>query len=502
VDQLAASELIFRRGIPPDAEYTFKHALVQDAAYSTLLRSRRQQIHARIATSLEEQFPEVITAQPALLAHHCTEAGLIEKAVGYWLKAGQLSISRSVMAEAVAQLEKGLEIMGGLAEGLRRDQLELALQMALGPALFATKSFAAPEVGQSIARGLALADSLCRPEYLAPLLYNQWVHNNARGELRLALSFAEQMRDIGQASDKTSTRLLADTMLGITHMNLGEPVPARGHLEQCDGLSNYRDVYASLTAEDPYTVTLGCLGLTLTCIGYLDQGRSRIEHAISEARRLHHACTLSLALCYACRAALITGAVEKTQLYADEIIAIGNEHGFPHRLAEGCLHRGNSLAVSRQTEEGLTLLEKGLSILRATRTLQSTAIGLMMVAKTSAHVGQYSDAMKCLEEAGQIANNTDGYIKAELYRLRGDLLDASGDRATSEQCYWEAVGVAKRQEAKTFELRATTSLARLWRNQGKRIEARELLSPVYNWFTEGFESPVLKDAKTLLESLH
>ena len=198
LEQLANAELIFRRGVPPDAEYTFKHALVQDAAYSTLLRGRRQQLHGRIVTTLESQFPEVVTAQPALMAQHCTEADLTEKAVGYWLKAGQHAVARSAMTEAVAQLQKGLDLLKSMSDNSARQQQELDLRITLGQALNATKSYASPLVGETYARAQRLAEQLDRPDYLFPLLLGQFIFHLLRCEHKLALSFAQRMEEIGQ----------------------------------------------------------------------------------------------------------------------------------------------------------------------------------------------------------------------------------------------------------------------------------------------------------------
>jgi predicted ATPase len=191
--------LIFRRGTPPDAEYTFKHALVQDTAYGTLLRGRRRQIHARIAATLEDQFADIVAAQPALLAQHCVEAGLVEKAVVYWLKAGRQSSARSATTEAAAQLRKGLETLDGLPDGSERRQHELDLQLALGWSLMATKGFSAPEVNETFARAHALAEQINRPEYIWRLLLGRWVFHSVRGEHKLALSLAEQVEKIGKA---------------------------------------------------------------------------------------------------------------------------------------------------------------------------------------------------------------------------------------------------------------------------------------------------------------
>jgi predicted ATPase len=221
--QLVAAELIFRRGTPPDAEYTFKHALVQDAAYSTLLRSRRQQIHGRIATMLESQFPETMTAQPELLAHHCGEAGLTEKAVDYWLKAGQQAVARSAMTEAVTQLRRGLELLATVPDGADHEQRELELQAALVPAVIAAKGYTAPEVGETIARARSLAEKLDRTDYLIGLLYGEWVSSLVRAELKLTLSLTKNMEQIGDTRNDRVAHLLGRHWgQGVTHYFLGE----------------------------------------------------------------------------------------------------------------------------------------------------------------------------------------------------------------------------------------------------------------------------------------
>src|SRR5262249_25248937 len=233
--QLVNAELIFRRGTPPDAEYTFKHALVQEAAYSTLLRSRRQQIHARIATTLEDQFPDLVVAQPALLARHCAEAGLAEKAVVYWLKAGRQSLA-SAATEAAAQLRKGLNVLDSLPDGPGRQQLELDLQLALGWALVSAKGHSAPEVGETFARARALAEQIDRPEYLGRAFLGQWVFHRNRGEYKMALAVAEQVKKIGEARNDVSVLFRGRGASGFPRLHLGDLVAARALLEQCDGL--------------------------------------------------------------------------------------------------------------------------------------------------------------------------------------------------------------------------------------------------------------------------
>ena len=227
LDRLTNAGLLFVRGTPPQSSYIFKHALVQDAAYGTLLRSRRQRLHARIAATLEDRFPEIVLAQPALLAQHCAAAGLAEKAVAYWLKAGQQALARSAMTEAVAQLRKGLDVLAGLPDGPWRQQQELDLQIALGPALTATKGWSAADVDETLARARALAEQLDRPEYLVPLIVGQWAFHLVRAEHRLALALGEQLEQIGEARNDAAAQLLGRYAHGATRFFLGEFVAAR-----------------------------------------------------------------------------------------------------------------------------------------------------------------------------------------------------------------------------------------------------------------------------------
>src|SRR5262249_44811414 len=276
LDQLASAELIFRRGTPPDAEYTFKHALVQDAAYSTLLRSRRQQLHGRIATTLENQFPEVVTAQPALMAQHSTEAGLREKAVGYWLKAGQQAIARSAMPEGVAQLQKGLDLLSRMPDNAARQQQELDLRIALGPALMSTKGWAAPLVGETYARARLLAEQLNRPDYLFSLLVGQCVFHYIRSEHKLALPLAEQMEKIGQARGDAA-HLMGRIIHGCVSFSAGEFVAARTIFAQCYAMNDpthrvaHRVAFAAVTPEDPRLLILLHTAVILAYLGYIDQ---------------------------------------------------------------------------------------------------------------------------------------------------------------------------------------------------------------------------------------
>ncbi len=502
LDRLTSSGLLFARGMPPQSTYIFKHVLVQDAAYSTLLRSRRQQLHARIAATLEDRFPELVLAQPALLAHHFTEAGLAEKAVVYWLKAGQQEMARSATREAIAQLRKGLDVLAGLPDGHWRRQQELDLQSALRPALAATKGFSATEVGETIARARVLAEQLDRPEYLVPLSLGQWGFHSLRSEHKLALSLTEQMEKIGNARNDVTVQLLARRAHGITRGYLGQFVAARALLERCHGLADpvHRTIGAGMS-YDPYAAMLAHLAMTSAYLGYIDQARSRLNKALSEASRLRHAHTLALVLAHANWIESITCSPEMRR-HAEELLSLTTEHGFSLWGGYAIAFRGRSLTARGQAQERLSLLKQGLVAVRATGTVLHSPLLLIFLGEAYAVVGQPIEGLNCLAEAAQIIETTEERTdETELHRVRGDLLSAAGDLSGAEQSYRQALAVAERQSAKLVQLRASISLTRLWSGQGKRSEARNLLASIYIWFTEGFDAPDLIEAKALLDDL-
>jgi len=408
------------------------------------------------------------------------------------------------MMETVTQLQKGLCVLMDLPDGPGRQQQELDLQIALGPALTATKGYSAPDVGETVARARALAEQLERPDYLVPLLYGQWVFHLIRAEHRLERPLAQQMEKIGEARNDFAASSLSRLLKGITLFTLGHFTTARARFEQAHGLGDrvHRAVCRAFMAEDPHAVNLVHLAMTLIYLGYIDLGRARLNEALSEARGLDHAYTLAWVLNFMCEAAWAVRSPRESYQYTEELLTLSNEHGFPFWSALGSLHRGWSMAKLGNAEEGLTVLTKGLSDRRATGARISTPQALMLLGEAYDMNGQPAEGLKWLDEATQFIETTqERRDEAELHRLRGDLLNATGDRAAAEQSYHQALVVAERQRAKVSELRASTSLARLWRDQGKRTEARDLLAPVYNWFAEGFDTPVLQDAKALLDEL-
>jgi tetratricopeptide (TPR) repeat protein len=393
-------------------------------------------------------------------------------------------------------------VMAGLPDGPSRQQLELDLRATLGSALTATEGWSGEEKVKTLARARALAEQLDRPEYLVPLIVGQWGVHCARAEYRLTVPLGEQLEQIGEARNDVTAQLLGRFLRGITGFLLGDLAAARALLERSMGLADpaHRTIGGGGLSFDPYPVMLTYLALTLACLGHLDQAGLHMTEALSEGRRLGHAHTLTFVLSHA---TWLTDLTRSPKIHTDEVLTLATEHGFPHYLAWGLAHRGRELIADGQTQEGLALLRKALAQFRSIGSVLSLPNVLIWLAEAYGRAGQPAEERNYLAEAARLVETTEERaFEAELlHRIPGDLLIATGDRAGAAWHYRQAIAVAERQGAKLFQLRASTSLARLWRDRGKRMEARDLLAPIYNWFTEGFDAPDLKDAKALLDEL-
>jgi predicted ATPase len=351
--QLIDAELIFRRGKPPGAEYTFNHALVQDAAYSTLLRSRRQQLHGRIAATLETQFPEFIQTQPEVLARHCAEAGLVEKAVGYWLKAGQLAMARSAMLEAEAQLSRGLNLLAALPEGSERQQRELDFRSALIVTLMQTQGYAAPAVSETLSRARQLCEQLNRPPQFANVLHSQCGYRILRGELLLACQDAKEHLELGEARNDPVVKSTACFGSAVAWFLRGEFAEARAYAERVLELYDtaHSSLYATVSAQDVQLGALSRLSYALSSLGYLDQARVRRDEALEKARHRGHAHSMALTL------ATVWEHDASVQLEpalllerAKELQAHCARHGFPYFAAIATVYSGAALSALDKTK--------------------------------------------------------------------------------------------------------------------------------------------------------
>jgi class 3 adenylate cyclase len=502
--QLVHAELILRRGTPPDAEYTFKHALVQDAAYSTLLRSRRKQLHSIIASVLETRFAETSKKQPGMLAHHFTEAGITERAIDYWIEAGQQARRRSAMAEAEALLRKGLTMVSSLPDTVWRQEHELDLQIALGQTLYATQGFGATPVGEAYARSRQLCDQLKRPRQLFAAVSGQWTHHQLRAELDRAQQLAAELRQLGDMLDDDSARSLACRRSGFTGLFLGDFASSRVYLERSLALCNPAELRLSGDSGAAELISiLGSLSWALACGGHLDQAQSRCDAALVDARRVSHAHTLAMALWWTWGMGWFARSPPSgLLLHADELRGLAAEGGFPYWRALALVARGWCLAAMGHGDQGIPLLTTGLADLRATESGQFIPGILTILADAHRIGGQPQLGLTQLADAERLAEGTrERLIAAETLRMRGDLLILTDNRISAEASFRHAIALSRRQEAKLWELRSSTSLARLWREQGKRTEARDLLAPIYGWFTEGLDRLDLKEAKTLLDKL-
>jgi class 3 adenylate cyclase/predicted ATPase len=504
--QLAEAELVFRRGTPPEATYVFKHALVRDAAYQSLLRSKRQQLHARIVRVLEEHFPETVDTEPELLAQHCTEAGLAERAVDYWHCAGQRALARSATAEAVVQLTKGLEVLVGLPVGAERRRREIGLQLALGPALIAAKGYAAPETGRAYARACELCREADDTPELFPALYGQSVVHWQRAELAAAYELARELLRLAEERGDAAAEVVGHRILGAYLFQLGRLAESRAHSERALALYDpVRDQSSRFVyAIDSRVVCLLWLSQALLALGYPEQARARNGEVLVRARQLAHPNTIAQALLYDWTLHQLLRDRREAQEQAEALIALATEQGLPLWLAAGVVVQGWALAAGGRAEDGIAVIRRGLTDYRATGAELFSPYFLALLADAHGRADQAATGLSLLADALDGVDRTGvRWLEAELHRLRGELWLAlpEPDQSGAEGCLRRALAVAREQDARMWELRAATSLARLWREQGKRIEARDVLAPVYGWFSEGFDTPDLKEAKALLEAL-
>ena len=504
--QLVEAELVYQRGVPPQATYTFKHALIQDAAYQSLLRSTRQQYHQRIVQVLAEQFPETVETQPELLAHHYTEAGLNAPAVVYWQRAGQRASERSAYAEAISHLRKGLEVLQVLPDTPARLQQELELQTTLGPALIATKGYGAPEVAHIYSRARELCQQMGETPDLFPVLRGLWVFHEARAEMLVAQELAEQLLVLAQSLQNPVHLIEAHRALGNTLFWLGEFAPARVHLEQGIALYDFQQhrALAFLYGTDPAVICLSYAAWALWVLGYPDQAHRRSAEALTLAQELSHSPTLAVALAWVTFLHQSCWEVSLAQERAEALMRLAAEQGFQFWLAVGTARRDWALIQQgRQNAEEMAQLRQRLAAYCATGSEPERAYWLALLAEAYGTAGQAEEGLGLLREALVVAETSgEHYWEAELYRLKGELLHQTvPDTQQAESCFCQALATARRQQAKSLELRAAMSLARLWQGQGKRAAACQMLVEVYGWFTEGFDTADLREAKALLDAL-
>ena len=495
-----------RRGTPPVASFLFKHALVQDVAYGTLLRARRQQLHAAIARALVDQFPEQREGQPELVAHHFTEAGQAEEAVGFWLQAGRRSAQHSANREAVHQLRRGLDLLMTMPDSSERDQLELAFQLALGTSLQSLEGLAAPAMTAAYERASTLCDRLGDLEGLVVTLNGLRAHMMIAGDVRSSLRLAKQCLAAAERYGARDYRVVGHFGLGGTWMYVGDLLTARSELELTIALYDpERD--RSLAARylaDPRAGALGFLSLILWAQGYPEEARLFRDAAFQRAEELQHVNTSCLIRVYAAaQLAVFLRDVPAVRSHASAVMALADQHGIRGWRAHATVLLGWALGQADHVDDAIALVQQGLAGFDRVGAVGHRIQYVGVLAELHARLGDHSTSLRLIEGAHRQMDQTEHHVwHAELHRLEGEVSHQAGAAAADvEACFVEAIKWARKQQAKSFELRAATSLARLWCNQGRRHDARDLLIPIYEWFTEGFDTPDLKDARMLLDEL-
>jgi TOMM system kinase/cyclase fusion protein len=504
--RLVEAEIVYQRGLPPQATYMFKHALIQDAAYQSLLKSTRQHYHQRIAQVLEAQFPETAETQSELVAHHFTEAGLSEQAIAYWHKAARRAVERSAHAEAISHLRQGLELLQTLPETPERVQREVDILIALGASLIATKGQAAPEVEQTYAHARHLCQHLEDPHQLFPVLRGLWNYYLVHAEHQTAHALGEQLLALAQQAQDPAMLVAAHRAVGSTLFCLGVAASASGHLAQ--GIALYDPQQHRAAAfrygEDSGVICHSFAAWALWYLGYPDQGRRQMDEALALAQQSAHPFSLSVILSIAAVFHQFRREGRAIQERAEAAMSLAMEQGFSLWVAYSTILRAWVRAHQGQAQAGIEQIHHGMMALRATGAEILRPYWLALLAEAHGIIGEPEVGLTALAEALTLAETTgERWYQSELYRLKGVLLlqQSLDNQAEAEPCFHHALEIARHQQAKSFELRAATSLSRLWHQQGKRQEAYDLLAPGYHWFTEGFDTADLQDAKALLEAL-
>ena len=500
---LVDAELIHQRGFFPRAKFTFKHALVRDIAYGSLLRKARQQWHGRIAAILEAEFPQIAEAEPELLARHYTEAGQTQQAIPAWLKAGLQAQEQSGNAEAVNHFRQGMTLIETMEPSDERELLEFQFLIPLGVALLTSQGYAAPDVGPIFDRARALSLKFGGPGEQFHILWGTWAWRVVREELKQCLEYTTEAGDIVAPTGDAGLQMEALFIPALTLFYLGDYA---GSIRCCEqGFPLYDQETCKLHARHTgqnVGVTLQCYwALSLWHLGYPDQARQRIERAIELARSIKHPFSLCYALGHSAWLHHSCRMQADLKAAADEELAFSSEQGFLFWIAEGTLHQGFHALLDGRPEDALGSLATGLEIFDKTGANLSRCHFYSVVGDAHLMAGRTDEALRWNDDAlAASAINGNVFQLAEIHRLRGEIMLSRGDQEEAERCYRSSLQVARSQNAKSWELRTMISLFRLRQQQNRGDEARGELQQVFGWFREGHSTPDLIDAKQLLDA--
>jgi predicted ATPase len=502
--QLTDAELLYEQGLPPASTYRFKHALIQDAAYQSLLKSTRQQHHQRIAQTLESRFAETVSTQPELLAHHYTQAGLTAQAIPYWQAAGQRALQRYANHEAATHARRGFELLNTLPDTPQRAKQELSLQILLAAAVAGVHGPHSAE--HNYARACQLARQVGSTPELFPALSGFQYAQILRGHMHKARALAEEFLELAQPQQDPLILAVGHRMLAYTAWWQGDVIDVRNHSAQ--GLAFYdRDQHRACAVS--YIQDSGVLcgylsALADWVLGYPTRAVQAMEHTVAHAWGLEHPYSIALTLLMSAQLSQLRRDPESARTQAEAAMAVSREHGLPAVELWCLLPRGWAIAEQGEVANGISDIREGMKRRQAYGMGAVWPWFLVLLAEAYGKGGQLPEGIAALQEALEwVHRNDERLYEAEVYRIRGELLlkQHVPDTAEAEQCFQRALQVARRQQAKSWELRAAMSLGRLWQQQGKRDDARELLMPIYDWFTEGFDTADLQDARDLADRL-
>ncbi len=523
LSELQLAEFIYEQPATGDTEYIFKHALTQEVAYNSVLVERRKLLHERAGEALESMFADQLEDHLDELAHHFSRSDNTAKAVEYLGRAGQQALQRSAYADALSNLSAAINLLQKLPDSPERIQREVLLQLAVGPASMAVKGLAAPETERAYTRARELSERLGDHPGLFHALLGLRVTLLVRGELRKASELADEMLRLAQSTQEQSQLLYAYGARGATSFQMGEFLSAREHLE--DAISFYeheRPLVLRSGGVDAGVACLSMAALTLWQLGYADQSLKRGNEALSLAQARSHPLSIGLAEIFFGVLRQYRRQGHAAQASAEVGIAVAAEHGAGDVIALAISVRGWAMAEMGRIGEGITQIQKGLAAHRATGAELYRSYLLSLLAEAYMETGRLDDGLNALTEALAAADEHEvRFYEAEMYRLKGELLlrrqaERSGaehaspgvkpvivdsNTAEAKNCFERAIEIARKQSARSLELRATMSLARLLAKQGKRDEARTMVAEIYCWFTEGFDTADLIDAKALLDEL-
>jgi tetratricopeptide (TPR) repeat protein len=507
---LQHKEFLYEQPAFPESEYLFKHALTQDVAYSTVLQEQKKLLHERTGQAIEQLFLGKVEEYYSELAHHYQRSGNVEKAVEYLQKAGQQAVQRSAYTEAIEQLNSALRLLGTLPDTKVHAQQELALQIMVGPVFIMTKGYTDPSAAATFQRAVELSERLDDATQRVAALLGIWRVCFSSANLLACREISTQVLELLQNAPDSPLLLPTYAQFGAAELFLGDPAHGRQLLTRGVALydpSKHRPLVAT-TGIEVGMAAFSNLADVLWYMGYADQAESNSLRALAISRDADHPFNTMVALGFAARRCQFYRSTEATHKWTEAASTIGEEYGFSFPLAVTTMLRGWARAEQGYPEEGIAQLQQGLFSYHAMGAKLSLPYYLTLLADAYSKGGQIENALHTLRDALACAESTgEVWWMPEIHRLKGELTLRSSVQGLAfsvkeaEECFLKAVEIAQRQQAKSLELRAATSLARLWQQQGKSAEAHDLLAPVYNWFTEGFDTKDLQEAKALLSEL-